>query len=65
LSILKEPRHPLSADLFSNSGVKDLNRATPKGFASPDVFGVVDLADDRCDTVSIAPGFIMDEAQKP
>jgi hypothetical protein len=58
---LKEPRHPLSADLFSNSGVKDLNRATQKGFANADVFRLVDFADDRCDTVSIAPGFVMDE----
>jgi hypothetical protein len=52
LPILKEPRHPLSANLFSNSGVKDLNRAT------------VDLASDRRDTVSIGSSFVVKKAQK-
>jgi hypothetical protein len=50
---LKEPRHSLSGDLFSNSGVKDLNRT------------VVDLATDRSDAISIASGSIMKAIQEP
>jgi hypothetical protein len=53
LPILKEPRHPLSADLFSNSGVKDLNRT------------VVDLATDRSGAISVASGSIVKAIQEP
>jgi len=52
LSILKKTRHPLTAELFSNAGMENLNRA------------VIDPAANCFDAVAVTPGFIAEAAQE-
>src|SRR5205807_8321712 len=52
LSILKKVCHPLPADLFSDAGIENLNRA------------VIDLAVDQPDAVAIASGLFVETTQE-